>query len=1131
MKTININFLTIFKILGVLGIPVLIWFGDHFLKLFDKNYLLSYHEKLFISLIVLFYFFILFLINLFFKNYKENKLVLQLSSTRDSNTPNDQTSLKTFKSNALAALKALKTNREWGSTKNKRFIELPWFLLIGPAQGGKTTAIYNSDLNFPFIEGIKKDLLNNEIENFRWIVTDQSVLLNVSLDTQDALINAGSTDKNHWTTILPLLKKYRKSTPINGLVLTIPLSDLILMNENQQTSLLSNLEFQIHNLQKKLKISFPVYILFTKCDVVSGFSEFFGTLPSREREKPWGISFEEKGIHSHYEKQFVEKFKKIIDFLNSKALSILSSQGTQSQYDRIFNFPQQLQLFEYPIANFIRYLFDTVSYREPIQLQGIYFSSAIQGDAPYDFSMAACSKFFDLKLLSPNIVGNKRQRGFFLKGFFQDILFHAPFLVRENKISRRMKAVLKYTIFTILIGGGVASIMLLIHIYKIDKLYIRDIQKNLIFFQKEYDKKHIKDMELSNVIPLLNLLYKSYKTSLLLEDINEHRHNRNSMVNATYAALKRTTQSLFLPLVARRIRQLIEMNLKNKNDSHTLPELLKSYMMFQNPSQMDSKLIKYIMTKDWSKKPKTEKKSLQFYLNLALQPPITPIIIDEVLVKAIHLEIALKDPVDEIYHEVKEEGFKKYPASLVPAHESGKFFYDIFEDTGEEYKIPILYTKKGFSNFYCTQVPIIINKFILEKQDMGVSGYKDVSASDLEKFLSQSVLNKYIEEYVRHWEGLCKEISPLPTVTLDKQIELIGYLIHKDSPLIKLLDLIKENTGTEIGRKEISESFRELNNLSLALGQKPSPLSSLITALTNLHSHLQNIKHSTDPSKEMFEAAKTRFLGENNSNPVNDLLVQADALPLPIRIWIEDLVKDTWRILLEGAREHINDNWQLLIEENYINNFSNRYPFNKESTEEVNLETFTKFFSPQGDLNNFTKTYIAPFMDINKKPWKEHVLNQQGIGLKQEQIELLTKLLNVTILFFPGNSSSPNLDIHITPHTLSANAMSVELIAGKQSLLYRYEPLTPNIFSWPGDSKFPISSISFRDFNNQFHKITFDGPWSFFKLLDSGSLQQLGSQRIYKFKVNVGEFNATFDISLQNSIEGGSLFNFREVKF
>ena len=45
-------------------------------------------------------------------------------------------------------------------------------------------------------------------------------------------------------------------------------------------------------LYDRLKVAFPVYVMFTKADLIEGFGEFFGDLREKERRVVWGATFQ-----------------------------------------------------------------------------------------------------------------------------------------------------------------------------------------------------------------------------------------------------------------------------------------------------------------------------------------------------------------------------------------------------------------------------------------------------------------------------------------------------------------------------------------------------------------------------------------------------------------------------------------------------------------------------------------------------------------------------------------------------------------------------------------------------------------------------------------------------------------------
>jgi type VI secretion system protein ImpL len=46
----------------------------------------------------------------------------------------------------------------------------------------------------------------------------------------------------------------------------------------------------LHELRERLGVRFPVYVLFTKADLLAGFTEVFEGLPKEERDQVWGFT-------------------------------------------------------------------------------------------------------------------------------------------------------------------------------------------------------------------------------------------------------------------------------------------------------------------------------------------------------------------------------------------------------------------------------------------------------------------------------------------------------------------------------------------------------------------------------------------------------------------------------------------------------------------------------------------------------------------------------------------------------------------------------------------------------------------------------------------------------------------------
>ena len=168
---------------------------------------------------------------------------------------------------------------------------MPWYIIIGPPGSGKTTALVNSSLDFPLAEQFGKGALQGVggTRNCDWWFTNDAVLIDTAgrYTTQDS---HKVVDSSAWESFLKLLKKHRRRRPINGAIVSISIQDLLLQTEEERVQHAKIIRTRIDELMQKLEIRFPVYLIFTKTDLVSGFTEYFEDLSKEDREQVWGIS-------------------------------------------------------------------------------------------------------------------------------------------------------------------------------------------------------------------------------------------------------------------------------------------------------------------------------------------------------------------------------------------------------------------------------------------------------------------------------------------------------------------------------------------------------------------------------------------------------------------------------------------------------------------------------------------------------------------------------------------------------------------------------------------------------------------------------------------------------------------------
>lgn len=270
------------------------------------------------------------------------------------------------------------------SSLGKGFLyELPWFVLMGEAGSGKTTSLRKSNIRWPL--GGEQQGIGGTVNCDWWFANDA-----VILDTAGrfAVHDAGSPVIPVWDNFLKLLKRVRPRKPIDGVVVAIPADSLITTEENREAALEKArktgtiLHDKLSDLQRKLGVVFPVYILVTKCDKIRGFEEMFTLLPPDRQGTLFGWS-NPHGLDQGYDPAWLnEAFERIGEDLHTIRGEILRDGETPENSDLIYLFPEEFRRFRTVLAAYLEKIFEFSRYEEPHRFRGFFFSSGGQDQNP-----------------------------------------------------------------------------------------------------------------------------------------------------------------------------------------------------------------------------------------------------------------------------------------------------------------------------------------------------------------------------------------------------------------------------------------------------------------------------------------------------------------------------------------------------------------------------------------------------------------------------------------------------------------------------------------------------------------------------------------------------------------------------
>jgi len=345
------------------------------------------------------------------------------------------------------AAATLRTARFQGADGEKRYVsELPWYMFIGAPGSGKTTALVNSGLKFPLQKAGEELALAGVggTRNCDWWFTDSAVLLDTAgrYTTRESDMQA---DAAAWLGFLDLVKRFRPRRPLNGALVTISVSDLMLWNEDERRRYAWHVRARIAELYERLGARFPVYLLVTKADLLAGFMDLFGELDAAGRARVWGATFDlaaDGFILGSPGQRFAGEFRALEERLYGELLERLQEESDLQRRAAAYRFPQQFRSLGTLLEQFLDAAFIGVPDAPEAMLRGVYFTSGTQEGNPIDRVLGALARSFRLERPAnpgaPSAPGSGKS--FFLARLLREVIFAESGLAgSDQRLEKRVQ--------------------------------------------------------------------------------------------------------------------------------------------------------------------------------------------------------------------------------------------------------------------------------------------------------------------------------------------------------------------------------------------------------------------------------------------------------------------------------------------------------------------------------------------------------------------------------------------------------------------------------------------------------------------------------------------------------------------
>ena len=294
--------------------------------------------------------------------------------------------LKILEGDIAAAYNFLRKNRKKHFAGKK---QIPLYLILGPSRFGKTTILSQAGLNLKNFNHQSLSRVTPTKYCSFWFSPDA-----LYIDTAGNYTKPEITQPRNeliWQGFIKLLQKYFGKNAISCVLVILDLP-AIAQDEALRNKALFCIRERIYELATLIK-HLPLHVIFTKCDHIAGFTEFFCLLTTEERTQPFGINFSTAQERTDPVPMFETKFNELLKHVNERVIERLQKATNPSERLLIKAFPSQLGQLNQTILEVL----SKIPSGQQISLSGIYFTSSIQNGAPIDVLKSPLLNAFDLK--------------------------------------------------------------------------------------------------------------------------------------------------------------------------------------------------------------------------------------------------------------------------------------------------------------------------------------------------------------------------------------------------------------------------------------------------------------------------------------------------------------------------------------------------------------------------------------------------------------------------------------------------------------------------------------------------------------------------------------------------------------
>jgi type VI secretion system protein ImpL len=981
----------------------------------------------------------------------------------------------------------------------KSVAALPLIYVLGDENSAKTQTVLQS--------GLDPELLAGQVHRDDMVAPTQ--LANIWYTGSAAIVEAGGALLRQpalWQRLVRLTQPNKVGTALTrgGLqstraaVLCVSIERITAANNAEAVRALGQtLNERLRTLSQTLGISLPVYVLFTKLDVISSFGEYATNLTEEEVRLPLGAMLAqiESGAGLYVERatsQATLRFDEIIYSLSEFRVDVLSRGGEAHKLAKAYEFPRELRKLRNTIVDLL------VEIGRPSQLgvnsflRGFYFTGMrakvvddsvgapgmVQSSTPAPAADAGATRIFSFNVGQPVPLPVSVQRGgsrrvpqwVFLPHLFPRVVLADRTALDTSRSSTKTNVVKR-----VFIGAMAACIFL--YFIGLVISYINNSSLENRLRSAAMSTQSVSQGDAAAGGDLQNL----ERLRLLFAQVAEYRqtgapffytfglYRGDRLYNTACAAYGSRFRTLLLQPAQSNILGRLETlpaAPRPMDEYIATYQPLRAYLVTTSDRKKSSPEVADALQQAWvADRPlpanAAELSLAQFKIYAATLPAPNSCMADlggQARLPAVmraRAYLSQFQGIEQVYTSMKGAAARKYPSIrfnvLYPG--SARFVVDNYEVDGA-------FTKGG----YAFMQDAILHPEQYTSGEEWVLGPQS-SAVDRDALIRQlhaELPARYLGDFLNAWRSYLKEAHVISGNNWAEHREKLHQLDSPSSSLAQLFQVLSANTA--VANPPYSAPFQAPQAVVAPTATTlPQGYIAALTTLEGAMMPLTNTPGAPDPMA-LQAVMQTAGAAEGAVNSIRgaftppDLVgkmdkISEDLLLAPIHT-AEELARNALKPSGDGAKTLCSQLAPLL----------SKFPFNPDSHEDASVSEVATALQPgQGVLAQFAATQ-SKYITLVGREYIEVTPNSVNPAF----LRFMSTAQTISSLLYPAGSTSPRLEFVISQQTIPNLAPAVLDIDGTSLSSAN----VPKSFTWTSS---PTSSV--RVTSGEAHA-SFGGPWS-----------------------------------------------------